>query len=385
MGECSAQAFPPHATIGILGGGQLGRMSILAGRALGYRFRVFEPKRGGAAAMVADGETNAAYDDVAALADFARGCDVVTLEFENVARAAVDSVVAAGTPVRPGADVLHICQNRRREKEFLREQGIPHAGFRVVNDPGELAAALKELGAPAVLKTADFGYDGKGQVKLERADADCAAAWKQMGAPVGVLEQWVEFDAECSVIVARGLDGQARTFPVAENIHRHHILHLSVVPARLPEATLAEATALALRVAEAIDVVGLLAVELFVKADGSVLVNELAPRPHNSGHYTMDACQTSQFEQHIRAVAGMPLGDPRLLRPVAMLNLLGDLWRGGQAPDWASILADPDAKLHLYDKGEPRPGRKMGHVNLLRDSADEALAAAEALFARLAG
>lgn len=374
--------FQPGATIGMLGGGQLGRMSILAGRAMGYRFQVFEPKAGGAAAMVADGEVNASYDDSAALAAFAARCDVVTLEFENVAREAVDVITGAGRPVRPGANVLHICQNRRREKEFLRANNIPCADFRVVASADELAAAVQALGAPCVLKTADFGYDGKGQVKIENPSADFTAIWAGLGAPLGVVEAWVNFTAECSVIVARGPSGEASCFPVAENIHRHHILHQSIVPARLPAATVSRAVDLAMGVAEAIDVVGLLAVELFIQQDGKPLVNELAPRPHNSGHYSIDACQTSQFEQHIRAVTGMPLGNPRLLRPAVMVNLLGDVWQDG-APDWSALLTDPDVKLHLYDKGAPRPGRKMGHFTVMKDTVEEALAVAEALFASL--
>ncbi|WP_269539976.1 5-(carboxyamino)imidazole ribonucleotide synthase [Cerasicoccus fimbriatus] len=377
-----SDTYQPGATIGMLGGGQLGRMSILAGRAMGYRFRVFEPSKGGAAAMVADAEVNAGYDDPAALKAFAESCDVVTLEFENVAREAVDTVSNAGPPVRPGANVLHICQNRRREKEFLKSNGIPCADFRVVASTDELAQAVKELGTPCVLKTADFGYDGKGQVKITEADADFAAIWAGLDMPLGVVEAWVPFQAECSVIVARGPDGQASTFPIAENIHRNHILHQSIVPARLPQSVLDDAAALALRVAEAIDAVGLLAVELFVRESGEVLVNEMAPRPHNSGHYSIDACQTSQFEQHIRAVCGLPLGNPKLLRPAVMVNLLGDVWQNGE-PDWAALLADPDVKLHLYDKGEPRPGRKMGHFTVLKDTIEEAVAAADALFAKL--
>ena len=371
--------FQPGTTIGMLGGGQLGRMSILAGRAMGYRFQVFEPKAGGAAAMVADGEVNADYDDDGALAEFAQRCDVVTLEFENVAREAVDVITDAGKPVRPGGNVLHICQNRHREKEFLRANNIPCADFRVVANAKELAAAVGELGAPCILKTADFGYDGKGQIKIEDADADFAAIWNQLEAPLGVLEAWIPFVAECSVIVARSASGQVSCFPVAENIHRNQILHQSIVPARLHAGTLTMSVELAMTIAEAIDSVGLLAVELFIQQNGQPLVNELAPRPHNSGHYSIDACQTSQFEQHIRAVTGMPLGNASLLRPAVMVNLLGDVWHSGE-PDWVKLIADPDVKLHLYDKGEPRPGRKMGHFTVMKDTIEEAIATADALF-----
>lgn len=371
--------FQPGATIGMLGGGQLGRMSILAGRAMGYRFEVYEPSAGGAAAMVADGEVNAPYDDAQALVEFTRRCDVVTLEFENVPRTAADAISATGVPVRPSGDILHICQNRRREKEFLRENKIPCADFRVVASADELAQAVAELGAPCVLKTADFGYDGKGQVKIQKTDTDFDAIWQQLDAPMGVVEAFVDFDTECSVIVARSPSGETTLFPVAENIHRNHILHLSIAPARLASPTLAAAGELAQEVAERLGLIGLVAVELFVKKDGSVLVNELAPRPHNSGHLTIDACQTSQFEQHIRAVCGLPLGETRLLRPAVMLNLLGDLWQDGE-PDWASVLADADVKLHLYDKGEPRPGRKMGHLTVLKNSVEEALKTAKQIF-----
>lgn len=377
-----SDVFQPGATIGMLGGGQLGRMSILAGRAMGYRFQVFEPQAEGAAAMVADGEVNAPYGDAEALREFAGRCDVVTLEFENVPRQAVDVITSAGVPVHPAGEVLHICQNRRREKEFLRANDIPCADFRVVGSAGELKQAVAELGAPCVLKTADFGYDGKGQVKITEASADFDAIWRQLDAPMGVVEAFVDFKAECSVIVARGPSGETSCFPVAENIHRNHILHLSIAPARLPSPTLAAAGELAMEVAEKLGVIGLVAVELFVKRDGSVLVNELAPRPHNSGHLTIDACQTSQFEQHIRAVCGLPLGETRLLRPAVMLNLLGDLWQDGE-PDWASVLTDADVKLHLYDKGEPRPGRKMGHLTVLKDSVEDALKTAKAIFEAL--
>jgi len=371
--------FLPGATIGMLGGGQLGRMSILAGRAMGYRFQVYDPSPGGAAAMVADGEINAPYDDIAALKEFASRCDVVTLEFENVPRQAVDVITSAGVPVRPSGKMLHICQNRRREKEFLRDNQIPCADFRVVSNADELGQAVKELGLPCVLKTADFGYDGKGQAKITADANDYEAIWKTLDAPMGVVEAFVDFTTECSVIVARSPSGETTLFPTVENIHRKHILHLSIAPARLSPATLSEAGALAVEVARKIDVVGLLAVELFVKIDGSVLVNELAPRPHNSGHLTIDACQTSQFEQHIRAVCGLPLGEVKPLRPAAMLNLLGDLWQDGE-PDWVSVLQDADAKLHLYDKGEPRPGRKMGHVTIQKYEVAGALNAAKELF-----
>lgn len=382
MATSANQPILPGATIGMLGGGQLGRMSILAGRAMGYRFRVFEPSTSGAAAMVADAETNAEYSNADALSTFAQQCAVVTLEFENVAREATKVIAVEDVEVRPSGEVLHICQNRRREKEFLRGAGIPCVDFRVVADAEEFADAVQALGTPCVLKTADFGYDGKGQVKIDDPNADLAAIWTAHDCPLGVVEAWAHYSTEISVVVARSANGQCDTFPVAENLHRNHILHMSIVPARVAPETLAMAAELATSIAEKLDVIGLIAVELFVMEDGSLLVNEMAPRPHNSGHYTIDACQTSQFEQHIRAVCGLPLGNPQLLRRAVMVNLLGDLWENGE-PDWAALLSDPDVKLHLYDKGEPRPGRKMGHFTVMKDSREDALSTAERLFASL--
>ncbi len=366
----------------MLGGGQLGRMSILAGRHLGYRFHVYEPSADTAAGMVADAVSTAAYENAPALQAFGKGVAVSTLEFENIP---YDSacVLSAHTPVRPGPEVLRICQNRRREKEFLRENGFPCADFRVVRDYVDLKEAVAALGTPCVLKTADFGYDGKGQMKIDTPDIDYAAVWRGLGYSHAVVEAWVDFQAECSVIVARNGQGAHAVYPVAENIHRNHILHQSIVPARLPEKVQQDARELAVAVAEAIDCVGLLAVELFVKNDGTVLVNELAPRPHNSGHWSLDGAATSQFEQHIRAVCGLPLGDTAALSPSVMVNLLGDVWQDGAAPDWSALLADPGVHLHLYDKGEPRPGRKMGHFTVLRPTIDEAVTVADRLFGEI--
>ncbi|MEM8549976.1 MAG: 5-(carboxyamino)imidazole ribonucleotide synthase [Verrucomicrobiota bacterium] len=370
----------PGATLGILGGGQLGRMSILAGRQLGYRFRVFDPKPGGAASMVADGESNAPYDDEVALLTFTQGLDAITFEFENV-RAEPLERLAEKLPVHPRPGVLHICQNRRREKEFLRASGLPCADFRVVESLAQLKAAVGELGTPCVLKTADFGYDGKGQVKITDG-ANLQAVWSEFNAPVGVVEQWIPFEKECSVVAARTAAGEVRCFPMAENVHLNHILHLSICPARIEKSIQACGEALACEIAQKLDVVGLIAVEFFLTREGELLVNETAPRPHNSGHYTIDACATSQFEQHIRAVCGLPLGEPALHTPAVMINLLGDVWHGQAARDWTSVLQHPRAKLHLYDKGEPRTGRKMGHVTLLAEAgaSDAPIAEAEALF-----
>ena len=371
----------PGGTIGILGGGQLGRMSAIAARRMGYRVRTFDPSATACAAAIADEHVAADWSDTAALTRFAQGCGRVTLEFENIPPATVE-FVAQSVPCHPSASVLATCQNRRREKEFLRASGIPCANFAVVSSLAELQAAVKSIGFPCVLKTADFGYDGKGQVKLPTAEASLAAAWSKIGGAVGVLEAWVPFQLEISVLVARTVDGRTAVYDPAENIHRNHILHLSLSPARISAATAAEARALALSIAEKIQLVGLLAVEMFVQ-DGRIVVNELAPRPHNSGHQTFDANETSQFEQHVRAVCGLPLGGTKPLAPSAMVNLLGDVWRNGQEPDWTKVLADPSAKLHLYDKGKAAPGRKMGHITVTAPTLEEAMRRAEALHAAL--
>lgn len=368
--------------MGVLGGGQLGRMLAIAARRMGYRVHTFEPQADCPAGQISDVEVNASYEDAGALEAFARGVDVVSFEFENIPMAAIERI-AALRPVRPRGEVLHICQNREREKLFLRSREIPCAPFEVVDSAEALRQALAVIGTPAVLKTADFGYDGKGQVKL-RGGEDPAAVWRGFGAPRGVLEKWITFEAELSVVCARGLDGTMAAFPVSENHHANHILDLSIVPGRFPAEIAAEAVSLARRITEALGVVGLLAVEMFLTRDGRLMVNELAPRPHNSGHFTFDACLTSQFEQQLRAVCGLPLGATDLLRPVVMWNLLGDLWSRGE-PDWAAVLSDPRAKLHLYGKAEARPGRKMGHVCLLADSVEEALDAVENLRGRLTG
>jgi 5-(carboxyamino)imidazole ribonucleotide synthase len=368
----------PGGTIGILGGGQLGRMSAIAARRLGYKVRTFDPSAGACAAGIADEHITADWSDTSALTRFAQGCGRITLEFENIPPATVE-FVAKSVPSHPSAKVLATCQNRRREKEFLRASGIPCANFAVVSSLTELQAAVKTVGFPCVLKTADFGYDGKGQVKLPTAEADLVAAWEKIGGAVGVLEAWVPFQMEISVLVARTVDGRTAVYDPAENIHRNHILHLSISPARISEATAAEARALALSIADKIQLVGLLAVEMFVK-DGRIVVNELA---HNSGHQTFDANETSQFEQHIRAVCGLPLGGTKPLAPSAMVNLLGDVWRNGHEPDWTKVLADPSAKLHLYDKGKAAPGRKMGHITVTAPTLEEAIRRAEALHAAL--
>lgn len=374
----------PGSTIGILGGGQLGRMLILAGRRLGYRFHVFEPKGPCAAGMVADLELNAEYDDEAALCRFAAGVDIITLEFENIPAEVIERLTAI-KPVLPGREALHICQHRQREKDFLKANGLPCVPFEYADSAASLKTAVESIGFPCVIKTAAFGYDGKGQIKLNAPEeaADTGYLWDFLGNPARVVvEKWIHHVGEFSVVCARRADGSKSTFPMAENIHVHHILHASIVPARVTQSTQEAGAELACRIADLLAVVGLIAVELFLEEDGGLIINEMAPRPHNSGHYTMDGCLTSQFEQHIRAVTGLPFGSTELHRPTVMINLLGDVWKKGE-PDWAGLLADPRVKLHLYDKGEARPGRKMGHFTLLGDEIDATLEAAEEYFKQL--
>lgn len=366
--------------IGILGGGQLGRMSILAGRALGMRFSVFDPSPAACAAPVADAVFTASYDDEDALHRFAEDLDFATLEFENVPASAC-AIVAQHCPLRPSASILTVAQHRLREKTYLKDRGFPCVPFAIAEDQAALDRAVEAIGRPCVAKTAAFGYDGKGQI-LVRAPGDHAGVFARLGDPEAVvLESWIEHSGEFSVVVARRPDGTIATFPIAENIHRHHILHTTIFPGRVADADASAADDLVRRLAVEMDLVGVMAVELFRTTQGW-LVNEIAPRPHNSGHVTIDACVTSQFEQHVRAVADLPLGSTQIKRPGVMVNLLGDLWSAGEPP-FAELLGDPTVKLHLYDKGEARPGRKMGHFTVLDDDVEAALARAEAHFAAL--
>jgi 5-(carboxyamino)imidazole ribonucleotide synthase len=300
---------------------------------------------------------------------------VVTFEFENVPAASVEAV-AELVPVRPSGFVLHTAQHRAREKTFLAKAGLPVTPFALIDSEADLDAAIARLGCPAVLKTASFGYDGKGQAKVSSA-SDARAAWDKLNRQPCVLEAFIEFEREVSVIAARGMDGAIAHYGVIENAHRHHILDVSVSPANVPPEVEREAVRIASATLEALDLVGLLCVEMFLARDGSLLINELAPRPHNSGHLTFDAHVTSQFEQQLRAVCGLPLGSTDRLRPAAMSNLLGDVWRDGE-PDWAAALRFPGVKLHLYGKTDPRPGRKMGHLTALADTPDEAVRAVTA-------
>lgn len=349
---------PQGGVIGIIGGGQLGRMTALAAARLGYKCHIFCPEPACPASQVAFATTTAAYEDKAALAAFAEAVDVVTFEFENIPADSV-RILAEHVPVRPGWKVLETAQDRVVEKSFFNDLGIATAPWRAVGSLDDLTAAVAALGRPSVLKTNRFGYDGKGQVKIA-ADTDLAEAWEAIGKVPAILEGFVDFDCEVSVIVARGLDGKAVSFDLVENRHKNHILDVTVAPADVPAALAAEGRAIADKAAQALDLVGLLAIELFVTKDGRLLVNEMAPRPHNSGHWTMDACLTDQFEQFTRAVCGLPLGDAARHCDATMTNLIGD-----DILDVPALLAEPGAKLHLYGKAEARPGRKMGHVNRL--------------------
>ncbi|MEI8088122.1 MAG: 5-(carboxyamino)imidazole ribonucleotide synthase [Opitutaceae bacterium] len=372
-------------TIGVLGGGQLGRMLAQAAQTLGYRVHVYEPQIHCPAGAVANHEVNASYQDAEALLDFARGVDVVTYEFENIPAAAL-AVIAPVVPLHPSAEVLHTTQNRQREKAWLKANNFPHVAYAEALD-GDIAPAVAQVGLPCVVKTADFGYDGKGQMKLSTS-ADLEKAVAIFRGRRCVVEAWCEFSCELSVIVARSTTGQTRAFPISENIHTHHILDISIVPARVSPFISQAAEALAARIAEKIGVVGLLAVEMFLTTAGELVVNELAPRPHNSGHWSIDGCETSQFEQHVRAVCGLPLGAVAVREPTVMVNILGDAWKWADgklvgSPRWAVILEAPRAKLHLYGKAEPRSGRKMGHFTVRAVDVTTALVQAQALKAQL--
>jgi len=362
----------PGATLGLLGGGQLGRMFTVAARTLGYRVTVLDPDPLSPAAEFATGHLNTAYTDPASLAELARTCAAVTTEFENAPAEAL-LALAEATLVRPSGNAVAVAQDRSREKGFIAAHGLPVGPYADVRSEEDFGAALSRVRLPAILKTARFGYDGKGQATIaSRADLERTfAQWKRVPC---VLEERLALEREVSVILARAGDGQVAVFPVAENRHARGILDVSIAPARIPESLALEATALATRIAQALDYVGVLAVEMFV-VDGRLLVNEIAPRPHNSGHYTIDACRTSQFEQQVRVLCGLPLGDATLHTPAVMVNLLGDIWRGGE-PRWDAVLRHAGAHLHLYGKREARPARKMGHVTVCEPSLDLALGVA---------
>jgi len=351
--------LPPNSTIGIVGGGQLGRMSALAAARLGYRCHILSPEPDCPAGLVAAGQTLGAYEDPAALDAFAAAVDVITFEFENVSATGLDRL-AALKPVRPGPAILRISQDRVAEKSFLNGIGIPTAPWREVTSIETLIEAAAELGLPAILKTTRLGYDGKGQRMLRTHD-DLQAAFEDLGPKPLILEGFVDFACEVSVVVARATDGTVSAFDVVENRHRDHILDLTLAPARVTPLIAAAADSLARQIAEGLDLVGLLAVEMFITADGRVLVNEIAPRPHNSGHWTIDACPASQFELHIRAVAGLPLPVAIRHADAVMKNLVGP----AEMALWPTILATPGLIGHHYGKTDARPGRKMGHVTRL--------------------
>jgi len=370
----------PGATIGIFGGGQLGRMMTLAARVLGYHVIILDPDPSCAAGAVADRVIAAKLDDVAAATELARACDVITVEIEKIGAEAM-TAASAIVPVRPGGKVLHIIQDRARQKRWLAERGFPLGPFWVADSANELADAMRKAGAHAFVKSAFGGYDGRGQARTE-PDDDVAAIWSSLGSSTCVVEQALDLEGEISVMVARRPNGSCATFPPALNHHVNGVLDWSVIPAPVPEAVASEGIRVARGIAEQMDVVGLLAVEMFLLRDGALVVNELAPRPHNSFHHTELASLTSQFEQGIRAVCDLPLGNTASMRPAAIANLFGDLWLHGAAPRWQEALAMPAVRLHLYGKS-PRPGRKMGHVGAIAPTADEAVALATEARARL--
>jgi 5-(carboxyamino)imidazole ribonucleotide synthase len=401
VGSAERKVILPGGTLGVMGGGQLGAMFAMAAKRMGYRVEVFSDVADCPAAYHCDRVHVGSYDDAAALVAMARGLDVLTFEFENVSAEPLKAL-AGVVPVRPAPEVLFTTQDRGREKAFLVREGFACAPHRIVRSREDLHAAVAALGLPAVLKTAAFGYDGKGQRKLDAGASpqEIDAAWDLLAGGMGggvlpsgeekvvlpggvlpsgeeqcvlILEAWIDFQCEISVVAARGLDGATAVFAPTRNLHSHHILDISSTPTGLSDAVMTTARQMAAAVLDRLEVVGVACVEFFVTRDGRVLVNEIAPRPHNSGHLTMAACHTSQFEQQVRAICGLPLGSTTQLAPAAMANLLGDCWANGE-PDWAAALAMPGVSLVLYGKSEPRPGRKMGHLTALADSVEEAVA-----------
>lgn len=364
------RVIPPGETLGVLGSGQLGRMFAVAARRLGYRVHVLSPDDDTPTGQVADLEINAHYADLDAVARFAQGVSVVTFEFENVPAAATEAAERFA-PVRPAGSVLHATQNRLREKRFLASIGVPTTPFRAVRSEADLTAAIDALGLPAVLKTADWGYDGKGQ-RMIRSPQEAAAAWRELGGGEAILEAFVDYECELSVIGARSVAGQVELYGPLHNDHRNHILDVTFAPFDLAPGLTRDAWEIARTILSRLEVVGVLCVEMFLTRGGQLLVNELAPRPHNSGHLTIDAHVTCQFEQQVRAVCGLPLGSARQLTPAAMVNLLGDVWSDGE-PRWEEACRLPEVKLHLYGKREPRPGRKMGHLTALAENSQAAV------------
>jgi len=373
----TAKLILPGATLGVLGGGQLGRMFCVAARTMGYRVVVLDPDPQCGAGLIADVHIKAGYDDQAALEEMANQCDAVTLEFENIPSQSV-RFVAEKTTVYPAADALEIAQNRDREKQFAKKAGLQPVPYFALLQESDLQLAADEVGFPAILKSNTLGYDGKGQFVVNDF-AELGAAYEQIGKVDCVLEKKINIRCEVSAIVARNASAELAAFPVSENQHRNGILHMSIVPARVSNELTKLAIENASILAEALSYVGILAVEFFVSDDDVLYFNEMAPRPHNSGHYSKDACVTSQFEQQVRMMCGLKPGDTRLLSPVVMVNMLGDLW----TPDWLNIFTQNNIKLHLYGKTEARPGRKMGHFNVLAEDVESALVVAEGVFSAL--
>jgi 5-(carboxyamino)imidazole ribonucleotide synthase len=362
------EVVKPGSTIGILGGGQLGRMISIAGRNMGFRFITLDPTPDSPCGQAADRQIIASYSELEAARELAKSSDVITYEFENV-DAEIAAVLETTSFVPQGSTLLKITQNRIREKTTLQSYGVPVAPFLVIKSENDIYEAVNSLGLPFVMKTAEGGYDGKGQWVIKSHDQISSAieVWKKADRDM-IIEKFIPFSKEMSVIVARNIQGEAKTFPPAENIHINNILHQSIVPARITAEQKLEAEALAIKIAESLKVVGLIAIEMFLTKEGEILVNELAPRPHNSGHYSMDACITSQFEQHIRAICGWPLGDTSLLSPIIMVNILGQ--HLGKVLDKIEQLP-PTAKFHLYGKKEAKENRKMGHINFLGSTIDD--------------
>ena len=352
----------PGATIGVVGGGQLGRYFVIAARQLGYNCYVLDPDAGAPAMQLASCAIVGKYDDETALKQLAEACDAVTIEFENVPAASLE-LLANTTRIAPSAAVVKIAQDRHLEKQTAIRQGLQPVPYAQLQQASDIEEALKTVSLPAIIKSSRLGYDGKGQATCNTVNEVHAAFASLNGVPC-VLEQRIDLQSEISVVIARGFDGRSNCFPVAQNVHVNGVLHTSTVPATVDDALQSQACELATKFADGLDYVGVLAVEFFVDQSGQLLFNEMAPRPHNSGHYTLDATATSQFEQQLRALCALPLGSTRLLSPVTMLNLLGDSWTDGD-PDWQGLFGQDEARLHLYGKSDARPGRKMGHVNFL--------------------
>lgn len=372
--------IPPGSTLGMLGGGQLGRMFLMAARSMGYEVVVFDPDPRSPAGCVADEHIQAAYDDVKALDDLATRCAVVTTEFENIPAETL-SYLAEKVSVHPSGDAVHVTQNRLREKNFVRECGLQTAEFAEILSVNDFEIVESTMTFPAILKVLEMGYDGKGQVSVP-SFGELPAAFESLGNKPCVLEQQVDLAGEISVILARNELGECSFFPIPENEHRNGILHRSLAPADLTDELSDAARNAAERIAFMLDYIGVIAVEFFVTQSGKLLINEMAPRTHNSGHFTIDACLTSQFEQQVRAICGLDFGDTSMFSPVAMVNVLGDCW-GDRNPNWVSVFSDSQAKLHLYGKEQARPGRKMGHFCLLGDNIDALGASSEVLFKKL--